>query len=246
MSGHSKWATIKRKKAAVDSRRGKLFAKLIRAIEVAARQGGGDISGNASLAAAVAKARASAVPMDNIERAIQRASGEADTAHYDEVWYEGYAPGGVALLVQVLTDNRNRTASEVRAAFSRNNGNLGEPGSVAYLFDKKGYIEVEAGEDEVMLVALEAGAEDVKPAGETVEVITAPTDLTAAQRALEGAGLKVLSAELTRLPRTSVPLDAASSGKVLRLVDALEDLDDVQAVYGNYEIPIEVMTALAE
>ncbi|HSL26337.1 MAG TPA: YebC/PmpR family DNA-binding transcriptional regulator, partial [Acidimicrobiia bacterium] len=232
MSGHSKWATIKRKKAAVDSRRGKLFAKLIRAIEVAARQGGGDITGNATLAAAVAKARASAVPMDNIERAIHRATGEADTAHYDEVWYEGYAPGGVALLVQVLTDNRNRAASEVRTAFHRNNGNLGEPGSVGYLFEKKGYIEVEGGEDEVMLAALDAGAEDVKPSGDTMEVITAPGDLAAAQRALEGAGLNVLSAELTRLPRSSVPVDAVTAPRVLRLVDALEDLDDVQAVYG--------------
>ncbi|MGH8927546.1 MAG: YebC/PmpR family DNA-binding transcriptional regulator, partial [Acidimicrobiia bacterium] len=185
MSGHSKWATIKRKKAANDSRRGQLFAKLIRAIEVAARQGGGDIAGNATLAAAVAKARASAVPMDNIDRAIQRATGGAGTANYDEVWYEGYAAGGVGVLVQALTDNRNRAASEVRSTFTRNHGNLGEPGSVAYLFEKKGYIEVDGTEDEVLMAALDAGAEDVRDNGEAIEVITSPSDLMAVQRALQ-------------------------------------------------------------
>jgi YebC/PmpR family DNA-binding regulatory protein len=245
MSGHSKWATIKRKKAANDSRRGKLFAKLIRAIEIAARQGGGDISGNATLAAAVAKARSSAVPMENIDRAIARATGSADTTDYEEIWYEGYAAGGVALMVQVLTDNRNRAASDVRAAFSRNNGNLGEPGSVGYLFERKGYIEVKGSEDDVLLPALDAGAEDVRPGEEITEVLTAPTQLVAVQRALQGAGLEVVAAELTQEPRSTVSVDGATASKVIRLVDALEDLDDVQMVYGNYEIPDDVLASLA-
>ena len=245
MSGHSKWATIKRKKAATDSKRGKLFAKLIRAIEVAARQGGGDVNANATLAAAVAKARASAVPLDNIERAIQRATGEADTANYVEVWYEGYAAGGVGVMVQALTDNRNRAASDIRATFTRNHGSLGEPGSVGYLFEKKGYLEVDGSEEEVLLAALDAGAEDVRDTGEGIEVITAPTDLFAVQRALVASGLTVTTTELTQMPRTSVAVDAGNAGKVLRLVDALEDLEDVQAVYANYEVPDEVMAALA-
>jgi YebC/PmpR family DNA-binding regulatory protein len=245
MSGHSKWATIKRKKAANDSRRGKLFAKLIRAVEIAARQGGADIDGNASLAAAVAKARASAVPMDNIERAIARATGSADTTNYEEIWYEGYAAGGVALMVQVLTDNRNRAASDVRAAFTRNNGNLGEPGSVGYLFDRKGYIEVKGSEDDVLLAALDAGAEDVRSGEEVVEVITAPTQLVAVQRSLQSTGFEVVAAELTQEPKSAVAVDAQTAAKVLRLIDALEDLDDVQMVYGNYEIPDEVMASLA-
>ncbi|MGH8926651.1 MAG: YebC/PmpR family DNA-binding transcriptional regulator [Acidimicrobiia bacterium] len=245
MSGHSKWATIKRKKAANDSKRGKLFAKLIRQIEISARVGGADIGGNATLAAAVAKARASAVPMDNIERAIARATGSADTTKYEEIWYEGYAAGGVALMVQVLTDNRNRAASEVRSAFSRNNGNLGEPGSVGYLFARKGFIEVVGSEDEVLLAALDAGAEDVRTGEGVVEVVTAPTELVSVQRALERSGFKVEVAELTQEPKTAVAVDGATAGKVLRLVEALEDLDDVQMVYANYEIPDEVMASLA-
>lgn len=245
MSGHSKWATIKRKKAAIDSKRGKLFAKLIRAIEVAARQGGGDVAGNAVLATAVAKARANAVPIDNIDRAIARATGSADTTHYDEIWYEGYAAGGVALYVQILTDNRNRAASDVRATFTRNHGSMGEPGSVGYLFEKKGYIEVEGAEDDVLLAALEAGAEDVRPSDGAVEVITAPIDLLAVQRSLEKAGLRVITSEQTQMPKSTIAVDAANAGKVLRLVDALEDLDDVQAVYGNYEIPDDLMAELA-
>jgi YebC/PmpR family DNA-binding regulatory protein len=245
MSGHSKWATIKRKKAANDARRGKLFAKLIRAVEVAARQGGGDPAGNATLAAAIAKARANAVPMENIDRAIARATGSNDGADYEEIWYEGYAAGGVAVFVQVLTDNRNRAASDVRTAFTRNNGNLGEPGSVGYLFESKGYIEAGGDEDEILVAALEAGAEDVRPADGLFEVITAPSDLTAVQRALEGAGIDVQNAELTQLPRSSIPVDATAAGKVLRLVDVLEDLDDVQAVYANYEISDELLAELA-
>jgi len=245
MSGHSKWATIKRKKAANDSKRGKLFAKLIRAVEVAARQGGGDVAGNAPLAAAVAKARAHAVPVDNIDRAIARATGSADGANYEEIWYEGYGPGGIAVYVQVLTDNRNRAASDVRTAFTRNNGSLGEPGSVGYLFESKGFIEVEGGEDEVLGAALEAGAEDVRPGEDVFEVITAPSDLAPVQKALETAGLAVQNAEVTQLPKSTIPVDATSAGKVLRLVDVLEDLDDVQAVYANYEIGDELLAQLA-
>ncbi len=245
MSGHSKWATIKRKKAATDSKRGKLFAKLVRQVEIAAREGGSDLGGNATLAAAVAKARANAVPMDNIDRAIARATGSSDTTNYEEIWYEGYAAGGVALMVQILTDNRNRAASDVRAAFNRNHGNLGEPGSVAYMFDRKGYIEVEGSEDDVLMAALDAGAEDVRGGDGVVEVLTAPTDLISVQRALTGAGFTVIAAELTQEPKTAVAVDAGTAGKVLRLVDALEDLDDVQTVYGNYEISDEVMASLA-
>lgn len=247
MSGHSKWATIKRKKAANDSRRGKLFAKLIRAVEVAARQGGGDPSANPTLATAVAKARANAVPMDNIDRAIARATGSAEGAAFEEIWYEGYAASGVAVYVQVLTDNRNRAASEVRAAFTRNHGNLGEPGSVSYLFESKGYIEAEGDEDTILNVALEAGAEDVRGSEGSYEIITAPPDLTAVETALsEVEGVTINSAEVTQLPKSSIPLDAGAAGKVLRLLDVLEDLDDVQAVYANYEIGDDLLAELAE
>jgi YebC/PmpR family DNA-binding regulatory protein len=246
MSGHSKWATIKRKKGANDAARGKLFAKLARAVEVAARQGGGDPAGNATLATAITKARAAAMPTDNIERAIKRGVGADDGANYDEVWYEGYAPGGIALYVQILTDNRNRAASEVRAAFTRGGGNMGEPGSVGYLFDKKGYLSVTGEEDNVMLAALEGGAEDVRASGAGFEVITAPSDLTRVQQALESAGLTVESAELTQLPRSIIPLDASTAGRVLRLVEVLEDLDDVSAVYANYDIDDDLLAKLAE
>ncbi len=245
MSGHSKWATIKRKKAANDARRGKLFAKLIRAIEVAARQGGGDPAGNATLGAAIAKARANAVPMDNIDRAIARAIGSGEGADFEEIWYEGYASGGVAVYVQVLTDNRNRAASEVRAAFTRNHGSLGEPGSVGYLFEARGYIEAEGEEDEILAVALEAGADDVRGGEGTFEVITAPADLGRVEKALAGAGVAIHNAEVTQLAKSTIPVDAASAGKVLRLVDVLEDLDDVQAVYANYEISDDLLAELA-
>lgn len=247
MSGHSKWATIKRKKAAKDASRGKLFAKLVKAIEIAARQGGGDPAGNATLATAVAKARASSVPVDNIERAIKRGSGELEGADYEEIWYEGYGPGGVALFVQVLTDNRNRAASDVRSTFSRNGGNLGEPGSVGYLFEQKGLILL-AGttEDEVLVAAVDAGAEDVRPVGDLVEVVTAPGDLFEVQHALVAAGFSVDSAEIVQLPRSTVPLDASAAGRLLRLVELLEDLDDVQTVYANYDIDDSVMARLAE
>jgi YebC/PmpR family DNA-binding regulatory protein len=246
MSGHSKWSTIKHKKGAEDARRGKLFAKLARAIEVAAREGGsGDPDANAALSQAVEKAKGHSMPKDNIERAIKRGTGEVEGAHYDEIWYEGYAPGGVALYLQILTDNRNRAASDVRSTFTRNDGNLGEPGSVAYLFEQKGYLLAAGGEDEVMLAALEAGAEDVRASGEQWEVITAPSDLKAVKAALEGSGIPVDGAEVTQMPSTSVPVDGPTARKVLRLVDALEDLDDVQSVYANFDISDEVLAEVA-
>lgn len=245
MSGHSKWATIKHKKGAKDARRGQLFAKLARGVEVAARAGGPDPAGNFLLAQAIEKAKSQSLPNENIERAIRRGSGEAGGASYEEIWYEGYAPGGVALYVQVLTDNRNRAASDVRSTFSRHGGNLGEPGSVAYLFEKKGYLLVTGEEDQVMLAALEAGAEDVRASGSQWEVIAAPGDLRAVREALQAAEAAVESAEVTYLPLTVLPLGAENARKVLRLVDALEELDDVQTVYGNFDISDEVMAALA-
>jgi len=245
MSGHSKWATIKHKKGAKDARRGQLFAKLARGVEVAARQGGPDPAGNFLLAQAIEKAKSQSLPNENIERAIRRGSGEAGGANYEEIWYEGYAPGGVAVYVQALTDNRNRAASDVRSTFSRHGGNLGEPGSVAYLFEKKGYLLVSGEEDQVMMAALDAGAEDVRPSGSQWEVIAAPGDLRAVRRALETAEAVVESAEITYLPSTLLPLGAETARKVLRLVDALEELDDVQMVYGNFDISDEVMAALA-
>jgi YebC/PmpR family DNA-binding regulatory protein len=245
MSGHSKWATIKHKKGAKDARRGQLFAKLARAVEVAARQGGPDPAGNAMLAQAIEKAKSHSLPNDNIERAIKRGAGEGAGADYEEVWYEGYAPGGVAIYVQVLTDNRNRAASGVRSTFTRHGGNLGEPGSVAYLFEKKGYFLVGGEEEQVMLAALEAGAEDVRPSGSQWEVIAAPGDMRAVRSALEAAGVPIESGEVTYLPHTLLPLGEEAARKVLRLVDALEELDDVQTVYGNFDISDEVMAALA-
>lgn len=245
MSGHSKWSTIKHKKGAKDAQRGKLFAKLARGIEVAARDGGGDPAANAALAQAIDKAKASSMPNDNIERAIKRGTGEVEGAVYEEIWYEGYAPGGVALYVQVLTDNRNRAASEVRSTFVRSGGNLGEPGSVAYLFQQRGYVLVAGDEDDVLLAALEAGADDVRSSGEQFEVITAPAALRSVRDALTEAGLRVESAEVTQLPASTVPLDETTARPVLRLVDALEDLDDVQAVYGNFDLSDDVMEAVA-
>ena len=245
MSGHSKWSTIKHKKGAKDIQRAKVFAKLARGIEVAARDGGGDISTNAALAQAVAKAKAGEMPNDNVERAIKRGTGESGGGHYDEIWYEGYAPGGVAVYVQALTDNRNRAASDVRSTFSRNGGNLGEPGSVAYLFVQRGYLLATGAEDDIMLVALDAGAEDVRPGQTQHEVITAPGDLVKVVTALTGAGIAIEDPEVTRLPVTSVPLDESTARAVLRLIDALEDLDDVQTVYANFDISDEVMAAVA-
>lgn len=241
MAGHSKWANIKHRKGRQDARRGQLFGKLIRAIEMAAREGGGDPDGNPTLATAIQKAKDASVPKDNIERAIARGTGDVEGVHYVEVWYEGYAPGGVALYVQCLTDNRNRTASDVRAVFTRNNGSLGEPGSVGYLFEQKGYVLASGDEEPVMEAALEGGAEDIRESGEQWEVISAPGDLAAVRSALENAGIDIEQAEVTQLPSTSVPVDASTAPQVLRLVDALDDLDDVQEVYSNFDIPDEIL-----
>ena len=245
MAGHSKWANIKHRKGRQDAARGKLFAKLCRAVEAAARQGGGDASANAVLANAIDKARSASVPKDNIDRAVKRGTGEIEGENLDEMFYEGYAPGGVALLVQILTGNRNRAASDVRSTFTRNGGNLGEPGSVAYLFDQKGYIMVQGDEDEVMMAALEAGAEDVRVSGEQFEVISAPSDLGAVREALITAGLEPESAGVTQLPSTTIELNERNANQVLRLVDALDDLDDVQEVYGNFDIPDDILATLA-
>jgi YebC/PmpR family DNA-binding regulatory protein len=244
MSGHSKWATIKHKKGAKDVLRAKLFAKLARGVEVAAREGGGDPTGNANLAQAIEKAKSHSLPNDNIQRAIKRGTGDAEGVHYEEIWYEGYAPGGVALYVQVLTDNRNRAASEVRSTFSRNGGNLGEPGSVSYLFEQKGYFLVSGDEEAVMMAALDAGAEDVRPSDGQWEVITPPRDFKATRDALQAAGLELETAEVTRLPITQVTLSEDGARRVLRLVDILEELEDVQAVYANFDISDEVIAAL--
>jgi len=249
MSGHSKWATIKRKKEATDSKRSNMYAKLLRAVEVAAREGGGNVDGNMTLASAVEKARSFSVPVDNIERAIKRGTGEdADAAHYEELQYEGYAPGGVALLIQALTDNRNRTGQEIRHAFTRNNGNLGDQGSTAWMFTRKGLVEVEKtdapDEDRVLELALEAGAEDLRDAESSWEITTDATQLKAVAAALEQAGIPVVSADVTMLPQTSVPVDGGEARQVLALIESLEDLDDVQAVYANFDISEELMASL--
>jgi YebC/PmpR family DNA-binding regulatory protein len=241
MSGHSKWATTKHKKAVVDARRGKLFAKLIKNVEVAARTGGGDPAGNPTLADAIAKAKGNSVPNDNIDRAVRRGSGvDAGGADYEAITYEGYAPGGVAVLVECLTDNRNRAASEVRTALTRNGGTLADPGSVAYLFNRKGVVLVPkasgASEDDVLGAVLDAGAEEVNDLGEDFEVVSEATDLHAVRDALVAASIDVESADSAWLPSVSVPLDDETGRKVLRLVDALEDSDDVQNVWANFDV----------
>lgn len=242
MAGHSKWANIKHRKGRQDAARGKLFAKLAKRIEVAAREGGGDPAFNPTLATAVEKAKAASMPNDNIDRAIRRGTGEVEGAVYEEVWYEGYGGGGVALYVQILTDNRNRAASDVRSTFNRFGGNLGEPGSVAYLFTQKGTVLARGDEDEIMLAALEAGAEDIRDGGDgTFEVITAPSDLPAVRSALTEAGIDVESSDVTQLPSATVPVGEAEAKRLLRLIDALEDLDDVEAVFSNYDIEDAVM-----
>jgi YebC/PmpR family DNA-binding regulatory protein len=246
MSGHSKWANIKHRKGRQDAKRGKLFAKLIKGIEAAARTGGGDPEGNPSLATAIQKAKDASVPRDNIERAIARGSGDADGVDYEEFWYEGYAPGGVALYVHILTDNRNRAAAEVRSGFTKNGGSLGEPGSVAYLFEQKGYLLVTGDEDTVMMAALDGGADDVEEADDQWEITCAAGDLTAVRSTLEDAGVTVDQGDVTQIAAISVPLNAANAAKVLRLVDALEDLDDVQAVHANFDIPDDVIAELED
>jgi YebC/PmpR family DNA-binding regulatory protein len=242
MSGHSKWANIKHRKGRQDAKRGKLFGKLGKAIEVAARNGGGSTEFNPTLATAVDKAKAASMPNDNIERAIKRGTGEVEGAIYEETFYEGYGPGGVALYVQVLTDNRNRAASDVRSAFTRHGGNLGEPGSVGYLFSQKGLILVKGSEDEVMLLAIDAGAEDILDVdGGMYEVVTQATDMRDVRDALESGGMQIESADVTQLPSNIVPVEESEAKKLLRLIDSLEDLDDVQAVFANYDIDDEVM-----
>jgi YebC/PmpR family DNA-binding regulatory protein len=248
MAGHSKWANIKHRKGRQDAARGKLFGKLAKAIEIAARGGGGNPDFNPSLATAVFKAKTASMPNDNIDRAIKRGTGEVEGASYEEIWYEGYGPGGVALYVQVLTDNRNRAASDVRATFTRHNSNLGEPGSVGYLFSQKGEMTVRGSEDEVMLAALEAGAEDIEDNEDgTIEVITSPGDLGTVRTALEAAGLEIESSDVTQRPSNWVPVGEPEARRLLRLIDALDDLDDVQSVYSNYDIDDDVMeNVLAE
>jgi YebC/PmpR family DNA-binding regulatory protein len=244
MSGHSKWASIKHKKAIVDSRRGKLFTKLARAITVAAKEGGGDPEGNPSLGLAIQKARDASMPKDNIERAIAKGTGAgADAAALEAVLYEGYGPGGVAVLVEAVTDNRNRTSADVRHTFAKHGGNLGEPGSVSYLFDKKGLAVVDAeryGEDDLM-VAIDAGAEDIALDDDVYEIVCEPSELNAVREALAQAGVELEAAEVSQRPKTRVPLDEEAAGKLLRLVDALEEHDDVDAVHANFDVDAEIL-----
>jgi YebC/PmpR family DNA-binding regulatory protein len=245
VSGHSKWATTKHKKAVVDAKRGKLFAKLIKNIEVAARTGGGDLAGNPGLADAIAKAKGQSVPNDNIDRAVKRGSGaEAGGANWESIIYEGYGPGGVALFIECLTDNRNRAAMEVRTAMSRNNGALADPGSVAYLFNRKGVVLVPSAgleEDDLLAAVLEAGADEVNSLGDTFEVISEATDMRAVRDAVLAAGMPVESSDVAWLPTVHVELDEETAPKMLRLIDALEDCDDVQNVWGNFDISDEVL-----
>jgi len=250
MSGHSKWATTKHKKAVIDAKRGKMFAKLIKNIEVAARTGGGDPNGNPTLWDAIQKAKKTSVPNENIERARKRGAGEeAGGADWQNITYEGYGPNGVAVLIECLTDNRNRAAGEVRVAMTRNGGNMADPGSVAYLFTRKGVVSLEKNglsEDDVLLAVLEAGAEEVNDLGDSFEVVCEPTDLVTVRTALQEAGIDYDSADASFQPSVTVPVDADGARKVFKLVDALEDSDDVQDVYTNVDISDEVAAQLDE
>ena len=251
MSGHSKWATTKHKKAAIDAKRGKLFAKLIKNIEVAARTGGGDPTGNPTLYDAIQKAKKSSVPNDNIDRAVKRGSGaEAGGADWETITYEGYAPGGVAILIECLTDNRNRAAAEVRTALSRNGGSLADPGSVSYLFTRKGVVVVPKAdgvtEDSLLEVVLDAGAEEVNDLGEAFEIVSEAADFVEVRKAIQEAGIDYESAEASFKPSVEVPLDADGARKMIRVVEALEDSDDVQDVYANGDIPDDVVAQLDE
>jgi YebC/PmpR family DNA-binding regulatory protein len=249
MAGHSKWAGIKHKKAVVDARRGKLWAKLIRQIEVAAREGGtSNPENDMTLGAAIDRAKSYRVPAETIERAAKRGAGElGENVHYDRVLYEGYAAGGVAVLVEALTENRNRTGSDIRTTFTRADANLGEPGSVAWMFDRKGLILIGPGatEDDVLGAAADAGADDIRPSDDRWEVVTDAKDLARVRDALTAAGLSIENAELTMLPQSTVPLDAEGARPVLKLMDALEELDDVQGVYTNFDIPDEVLAEVS-
>jgi YebC/PmpR family DNA-binding regulatory protein len=248
MSGHSKWATTKHKKAVIDAKRGKLFARLIKNVEVAARTGGGDPAGNPTLFDAIQKAKKNSVPNDNIDRAVKRGSGqEAGAADWQTVSYEGYGPNGVALLIECLTDNRNRASTEVRTALTRNGGSLADAGSVAYMFSRKGVVIVPKaglGEDDVLLAVLDAGAEEVNDLGEAYEVVSEPGDLIAVRSALQEVGIEYESAESSFVPSVTVPLDEDGARKIFKLIDVLEDCDDVQNVYSNFDVSDEVMAAV--
>jgi YebC/PmpR family DNA-binding regulatory protein len=248
MSGHSKWATTKHKKAVVDARRGKLFARLIKNVEVAARTGGGDPAGNPTLFDAIQKAKKNSVPNDNIDRAVKRGSGqEAGGADYQTVMYEGYGPSGVAVLIECLTDNRNRAATDVRTALTRNGGSMADAGSVSYMFSRKGVVLVpKAGtsEDDVMLAVLDAGAEEVNDLGEAFEVVSEPTDLIPVRSALQAAGIDYESAESSFVPSVTVPLDEDGARKMFKLIDAIEDSDDVQNVYANFDVSDDVLALI--
>ncbi|NAZ76104.1 YebC/PmpR family DNA-binding transcriptional regulator [Kineococcus sp. T13] len=252
MSGHSKWATTKHKKAVVDAKRAKSFARLIKNIEVAARTGGGDPAGNPTLYDAIQKAKKTSVPADNIERAVKRGSGaEAGGADWQTIMYEGYGPNGVALLIECLTDNKNRAAMEVRTAMTRNGGSMADPGSVAYMFSRKGVVVIgkegtDLTEDDVLSAVLEAGAEEVTDQGDTFEVVCEPTDLVAVREALQAAGIDYDSADAGFVPSVQVPLDADGAAKVFRLVDALDDCDDVQNVFANHDVSDDVLAALED
>jgi len=248
VSGHSKWATIKHKKGAADKARGKLFAKLIKQVEVAARQGGGDPDANPTLRTMFQKARDNSVPLDTIWKAVKRGTGEEDGVQYESISYEGYAPGGVAVYVETLTDNRNRTGPEIRSLFNKNGGSMAEPGAVAWQFERKGIVMVpgDVAEDDVMMAALDGGAEDIALAGEEWQVTCAPTDTMSVRDAIEAAGIKVSSADLTMVPSTTINIDTPDAAKaVLRLLEALDDHDDVQDVYVNADISDELADSLA-
>jgi len=244
LSGHSKWATIKHKKGAADAKRGKLFAKLIKQVEVAARQGGGDPDSNPTLRTMFQKARDNSVPLETIERAVKRGTGELEGVNYEQITYEGYAPGGVALLIEVLTDNRNRTGSEIRSLLSKNGGSLAEPGAVSWQFERKGIVKVvrSVDEDEVMMIGLENGAEDVEDLQEVWQVTSEPGDIIGLRSALEEAGIEVEESDVTMLPKNTVPVtDPAGVKAVLRLIELIDDHDDVQDVHSNIDIPDEVL-----
>jgi len=247
MSGHSKWHSIKHKKGAADKARGKLFAKLIRQVEVAAREGGGDLDANPTLRTMYQKARDSSVPLDTIERAVKRGTGELEGVRYEQATYEGYSPNGVAVLVEVLTDNRNRTSADVRSVFTREGGSLAEPGAVAWQFERRGvaYVGQDVAEDDLMAAVLEAEVDDIVDEGDTWRVTCEPSALSAVREALESTGIAFENADVTMLPSSTVPLGTAEEAKkVLRLIDALDDLDDVQGVYANFDIPDEILQAV--
>lgn len=241
MSGHSKWATIKRKKAKVDAQRGKVFTRLAKEIIIAARQGGGDPDGNARLKTAIQRAKEANIPNENIMRAVQKGSGELGGANYEEITYEGYGPGGVAVMIEIMTDNRNRTAGEIRFIFSRSGGSLGETGCVAWMFQEKGLIVIdktdnERDEDELMLLALDSGADDFKTEDDSFEITCEPGELQAVNAALEAAGVKIALAEITMVPQSTVKLEGKEAEQMMKMTDALEEHDDVQNVYANFEI----------